>query len=322
MANQGGPIRERSSAEAQVKRNPAEPVARAQRATAERQGKASGSPGQRPSTGQSRRRLRASRRPWWRGWAGIAAVCVVVIAIVATFIVIGNQSSSNARTPADSAVLRELTSVSPSLISAVGTGGLPEPLKTIKNGALPSSDGKPQILYIGGEFCPVCAGDRWSMINALSRFGTFSNLHYMYSAPNDGNLPTFTFYGSSYSSKYVDFVSKENEDRNSALLETLTDRQQQLLTSLGGDGYPFLDIAGTYSNGAAQSYAGGYDETVLTGKSQSQVAAALTNPGDPITRGIIGNANYLTAAVCKVTHNQPGNVCGVQVVQTIEKSLP
>jgi len=54
-------------------------------------------------------------------------------------------------------------------------------------------NGKPTFVYIGAQGCPFCAGMRWAIIIALSRFGNFSNLFYDRSATNDGNVPTFTF---------------------------------------------------------------------------------------------------------------------------------
>ena len=35
---------------------------------------------------------------------------------------------------------------------------------------------KPELLYIGAEYCPYCAASRWPLIIALSRFGTFKGL--------------------------------------------------------------------------------------------------------------------------------------------------
>ena len=44
------------------------------------------------------------------------------------------------------------------------------PIQAISDTAL-TSNGKPEMLYIGAEFCPYCAASRWSMALALSRFG-------------------------------------------------------------------------------------------------------------------------------------------------------
>ena len=52
-----------------------------------------------------------------------------------------------------------------------------------------------------------------------------------------------------------------------------------------------------------------YDPTVLQGKSWSQIAAAMHDPTSPVAQGVLGSANYITAAICKMTNNQPANVC-------------
>ena len=56
-----------------------------------------------------------------------------------------------------------------------------------------SSDGKPTFVYIGAQGCPYCAGMRWAITIALSRFGNFSKLFYDRSATNDANVPTLMF---------------------------------------------------------------------------------------------------------------------------------
>ena len=32
--------------------------------------------------------------------------------------------------------------------------------------------GLPEMLYMGAEYCPFCAAERWAMVMALSKFGT------------------------------------------------------------------------------------------------------------------------------------------------------
>lgn len=312
-------------------------MAKQQRSSTERSGRQSRT---RPdgtgqlSRGQQRRRAtqQRARRPWWRGPAPLIGTVVVVLALIVVFIVVANQPSpANASIgqPVSPALVKQVTDVSPSVIAAVGAGKLPD------GSALPSSyhaiagkplsnNGLPEVLYVGADFCPHCAADRWSLLNAFSRFGTFSGLTYMRSAVTDGDLATVTFHGSHYTSRYVSFVTVENADRNGNQLEALTAEQQQLFTnpSLGNSGYPFLYFDGQYANDAPNSYPGGYDESVLTGKSWSQIAGALSNPNDPITQGVIGNANYITAIVCKLTHNQPASACGVGAIKSIQQQLP
>jgi len=287
---------------------------------------------------QRRRASKRAQRPWWSGPVPLIGSVVAVVAVVTIFIVVANQGPASYRQPATAAVVRQVTNVSPAVINAVGGGTLASTITFPDNHTLPagaplptsfssvsstplSVNGKPEILYIGGEFCPICAADRWSLVNALSRFGTFSNLQFIHSAADDGDLASFTFYGSGYTSNYIDFTGIENEDRSQNQLSSLTDQQTQLLTTLGGSGYPFVDVAGVYVNKASDSYPGGYDPSVLTGESWAQIAGALSNASSPITQGIIGGANHLTAAICKVTHNQPGSVCKVRAIQTLESQL-
>ena len=91
------------------------------------------------------------------------------------------------------------------------------PAGTTPAQALPAStkllmvDGKPEILYIGAEYCPFCAAERWALVMALSKFGTFTGLKGTSSSAIDTNpsTPTFSFYGSTYKSPYISFVPVE-----------------------------------------------------------------------------------------------------------------
>ena len=79
------------------------------------------------------------------------------------------------------------------------------------NGTPLTSGGKPEVLYMGAEYCPFCAAQRWAMVNALSRFGTFTGLTTTHSSSTDAdpNTPTWTFYKSTYKSNYINFTSVE-----------------------------------------------------------------------------------------------------------------
>lgn len=166
------------------------------------------------------------------------------------------------------------------------------------------------------------------MIIALSRFGTFSNLHLTTSSSTDiyPDTPTFTFYGSSYTSKYIDFQSVEETTRDQTALQSPTDQQQKLLTTYDtsqyvgsnlANGIPFIDFGNQYVQVSS-----GYSPQVLTGLTQQDIASKLSNPNDPVTQQIVGEANYLTAAICKLTNNQPGNVCTAAPMPQVVAQLP
>jgi hypothetical protein len=64
-----------------------------------------------------------------------------------------------------------------------------------------------------------------------------------------------------------------------------------------------------------------YVPAILKGLSWAQVASKLKNPHDPVTQEIGGSANYITAAICKMTGNKPASVCTSAPIPTIEAKL-
>jgi len=63
-----------------------------------------------------------------------------------------------------------------------------------------------------------------------------------------------------------------------------------------------------------------YSPQVLQGKTWAQVAAALHDPSSPIAAGVLGTANQITAAICKLTNNQPASAC-TPAVKALEAKL-
>jgi hypothetical protein len=60
---------------------------------------------------------------------------------------------------------------------------------------------------------------------------------------------------------------------------------------------------------------------VLQGKTQAQIAAALSDPNSAIAKAVDGTANLITAAVCQLTNGQPGAVCQSSGVTTATAAL-
>lgn len=56
--------------------------------------------------------------------------------------------------------------------------------------------------------------------------------------------------------------------------------------------------------------------------SWQEIADALTIPSSPVAQHILGTANFMTAAICMVTNQMPGNVCQIAVIQHIESVMP
>jgi thiol-disulfide isomerase/thioredoxin len=280
----------------------------------------------------------AARRAEIRRRALIAGGSVVaVIAIVVAFVVIkttnkpaSSSGAANSTTGValPAGVTRNVTAVPASTLNTVGIGSLAAsasahqlPISAISDKPL-TSNGKPEMLYIGAEFCPYCAAMRWSMATALSRFGTLSPLHGIYSSSTDTDphTATITFYKSSYSSKYLVFTPVENETVTHAQLQPTTAPQQALWqkydASASGLGYPFIDIGNKYVIKGPL-----FDPKILAGMTWAQVAAALQNPSSPVAQASDGTANLITAAICKMTNGQPGSVCTSSGVTKASGSL-
>jgi hypothetical protein len=259
---------------------------------------------------------------------------LLVLVIVVAFIAIklaqspaAQASSSTRGTLLPASVAAQVTGVPAATLDKVGKGSIPtymagQPPLTAGSGATLTSAGKPQMLYIGAEFCPYCAAMRWSMAVALSRFGTLTPLHGIHSSSTDKdpNTATLTFYKSGYTSNYLSFASVENKTVTSGPLQNPTAEQNALWAKYEPNpqqrGYPFIDFGNKFVLKGPI-----YDPAVLAGKTWSQIAASLQDPTSQIAQSIDGAANYLTAAICKMTNGQPSSVCTSTAVTAVQSGL-
>ena len=278
---------------------------------------------------EAERRAERRRRLFITGGSVLA-----VIVIVVAFIVIRSlnkpsaaaTAGANARTPLPASVSNAVSTVPASTLNTVGAGAVPQVVQqplTAGSGAALSSNGKPQMLYIGAEYCPYCAAMRWSMAVALSRFGTLSTpWHGIHSSSADvfPRTATLTFYKSGYTSKYLTFTPIENLTVTKAPLQNPTAAQNALWARYEPDpstrGYPFIDFGNKWVLKGPI-----YDPAVLKGLTWSQIATAMRNPSSPVSQGVLGAANYMTAAICKTTNNQPSTVCTSRAVTTAAGGL-
>jgi len=228
-------------------------------------------------------------------------------------------------------VATEITSVPAAVLNKVGAGASDvAPLKTITDKAL-TMNGKPEVLFMGAEYCPFCAAQRWAMVNAFSRFGTFTGLTTTHSSSTDtdANTPTLTFYGSTYTSNYISLVTVELEHNyrigNSsstsvayAPLQTPTAAEEKLQSDYDPGTYiPYIDFGNKYAQVGNLSP---LTPTMLDGLTWQQVATDMSNPSSSVGQAIIANANYETAAICTLTNNQPASAC-TPTIQKLEGTL-
>lgn len=243
-----------------------------------------------------------------------SAAVVVVLAAVAVFYFVGtsNQSSDNKKAVAaskNSGYLAAIQHIPSKTYDAVGAGAQSNTAPQAADGNALTKNGKPEVLYIGAEFCPFCGMQRWALTAALSRFGTFSGLRTGISSASDNpaNIPTLTYLHAKYTSKYLTFTAYETADRDGKALQKPDAKSLALMKKYDSNGtIPFLDYGGQFGYVGANFQGAAYMSNV----SGNSIAEKLKDPNSTESQGILGTANILTSQLCRLTKQQPASVCG------------
>jgi Domain of unknown function (DUF929) len=248
--------------------------------------------------------------------------------------------------PALARLITEVTTVPPSttvparatgIAGATGSGGAPSysqsgifasastplteaPSPTAISGPPLTSGGKPEVLYVSAGYCPYCVAESWPLIVALSRFGAFSGLSTSRS-PDFEDVPPldgWTFYGSSYASRYLAFVPVETHSNllvspkadpakatSYRVLQRLTPAEQAVVGQHDqGRETPFLDFGGRATQTGSD-----VSSDALVNVTWSQIAADLRRPKSPVGMTIVAAAGTLTAEFCQLTGDRPAAAC-------------
>lgn len=309
-----------------------------------------------PSVGAERRRARR-RGSRWMGWGAVGIVVAVAVVLVALFANSSTEkpnsdSSSNGVAtgrkplPAPPAYVRAITTIPAATFNSVGVNSLEVPFTVTKDQPRLTSNSKPEFVYEGGEYCPYCAMMRYSLIAALSRFGTFAHLKETTSASDDGNIPTFSFLGSTYTSKYVSFSPWETLDREQQPLQNppryvsklyakydgspTTGAASQTFNPGGRAGIPFLDIGNKYvSAGDPAPFDSLWrpgDPLYNGGPGRLAIAHGIHNPDSSTGKYVDGplflaQANYISGAICSLDGGKPRAVCDSSGVLAVNRAL-
>ncbi len=281
-------------------------------------------------------------------WLAVGLVVVVVAALVIIKVASGTTSSTKVGfQPADPTVVAALASIPASVFNKVGVTSTVAPVtppQAIKGQPAltgPSGTGAvlPEVFYVGAEYCPFCAAQRWPLIIALSRFGTWSGLGNTSSSTYSGEYapgtPTFTFVNAKYHSKYLVFRSVEeyNNVFNSTLnfyspLQKPTKTQNAIFHKYDTSTYvkgitaaqdlsiPFMSIGNRFLVSGAS-----FTPLALANLTRGAVATGLSDSTSPVTDAIVASANYQTAAFCSLTKNRPGSVCNSPSVKAAKRAM-
>jgi Domain of unknown function (DUF929) len=278
----------------------------------------------RPSVDELRSRTRRRNLRRRSLGAGSLALAIGVAAVVAS---VGTTSiaPTSPNKPHLASYFQVAVNVSSSTLE---TTGLPATVAvpTRVSPTLPTAGTNGVVSYVGAEYCPYCAIQRWGLLVALSKFGTFTNLNReIFSSSSDAypHLASWSFVGAKYTSKYFRFEPVElTSDKpisggGYAPLETMTKPQRVAYDKFNPQGeLPFVDFGNRYVTLGASS-----SPSVLEGLSPSAIGQQLNNPESPVALAVDGSANYFIAALCSMAQGDAPAICSSRVTLQAMKDL-
>ncbi|HEX6872633.1 MAG TPA: DUF929 family protein [Micromonosporaceae bacterium] len=259
------------------------------------------------------------RRMLWAG-GSLATILVLVMTMVVVRLSMADEADAQVPSGQLPANVVQALQVDPATLNAIGRGSATSWPQRLSGQPALTADSKPLVLYIGGEYCPFCAAQRWALVVALSRFGTFIDLKAARSASDDiyPSTATVSFYGAEYTSEYLSFqgvelATSERQGGQYTPLQSLTAAQEQVMRTYNAPPYvparsagavPFVDFGNQFlMTGSA------FSPELLAGMDQEEIAAALADPNSEVAKAALGAANALTGVLCVLTGGQPANVC-------------
>jgi Domain of unknown function (DUF929) len=280
-----------------------------------------------------------SSRPVPVGLMTIGVVLVVLVIVIVLVVLKFTDNSPSAHTPtsvqqAPAALVHQIANIPSSVFDSIGDPQSPvlEAPKAIRGGSVPTVGGRPAVVWVGALFCPYCAADRWALVVALGRFGTFGKLYTTASSGSDAfpDTVTFSLEGAVYSSSRVALSAVEeygNQPSRYApagfarlgypdALQSAAMRSYDRAPWAEPDELPFMDVAGKLVVSGQM-----FSPAVLGGYTMQQVANDLSDPTTAVAQSVLGAANQITAAICAATSEKPATVCSTSAVRTTAARL-
>ena len=157
--------------------------------------------------------------------------------------------------------------------------------------------GKVFVFFMGAEYCPYCAAERWAIVRALSRYGQWSGLKQTMSAARDEpflNLPTYDLTEATYTSPHIEFVSRDIKDREFKPRQKLLKTEEKLIRKYNPEKkIPFLLIGGRF-----MQLDSGYTPKIFIGHTFRQTETELKKIESDIRKTIDEEANVISALLC------------------------
>ena len=157
--------------------------------------------------------------------------------------------------------------------------------------------GKLFVFFMGAEFCPYCAAERWAIVRSLQKFGQWDGLKQTISAARDQpflNLPTYDFTSATYNSPHIEFVAREIKDREFKQLQKLLKTEEKLIRKYNPKKeIPFLLIGGRF-----MQIGSGFPPKIFIGHTFRQTETELKKVESEIRKTIDEEANVISALLC------------------------
>lgn len=255
----------------------------------------------------------------------VVVVLAVAVALLALRLSKGSSGSGPPATPlAPGGVVADATGVPAATLDAIGAPGPPEVAAPAAVGGTTTlrQGGLPVVAWVGAEFCPFCAAERWALVVALSRFGQLGHLGVATSSKQlvFPGLASLSLRDATYRSRWVALQAVETYSASGTGSDPTAFARLQGVPGLIADqarrfdvpplapamgSLPFVDIAGRSVVVGSQ-----FSPAMLTGRSLGAVAGALGRADSSLAQAVDGAANELTAAICEATGQLPADVCG------------
>ena len=183
--------------------------------------------------------------------------------------------------------------------------------------------GKPLVFFMGAQWCPFCAAERWALVKATSRFGEWSGLGELLSRSGQDYFPPLASYDLSratYASDYISLRHKEVATVDGDTLQKLGSFEEGLVDDydkLGG--VPFLLAAG---RGGRYTVDLGYSPGLIEGQTFAELRKAVAaGAPTPAVEAIDSQADAITALICKLDGRQPARVCAAGSIPALEGEI-
>lgn len=259
-----------------------------------------------------------------RAWAALALAALVVAGGMIALLSSGGQSSPAApvttSTTQDAALTPSQTPAAdgPSAEATTALAGV----KRVSSDPL-LERGRPLLFFMGAQFCPFCAAERWALVKATARFGTWRNLKELKTKrgiDGFGKLPSYDLIGATFTSTHLAIRHKEVADFDGNRLEPLEGVEQDLVNAYNPNGsFPFIAAggpSGQFTVGLA------YSPALIDGQSFDELRKAVESDANtPTVRAISGEADAITAALCELTAGKPAQACSLPGIKALRDQL-